>query len=167
MQQVSHVVGLMFGGNLGPVKSSFLKATDLLSEETGKIIAQSSLYITDPWGKVDQPVFYNQALLLETLLDPLVLLNNLKEIENSVGRIKSERNGPRLLDIDILFYDDYILNTEELILPHPRMHKRNFNLLPLQEVLPLWRHPLLNLSIDELIKISPDHLRVRKNIADA
>jgi 2-amino-4-hydroxy-6-hydroxymethyldihydropteridine diphosphokinase len=109
------------------------------------------VYETEPWGFADQPAFLNMVLRAETRLAPVDLLGQLKTLEASLGRTPSFRNGPRLIDLDILFYDDLILETPSLTIPHPRLHERAFVLVPLAELVPGFIHPLLGLGMAQLV----------------
>jgi 2-amino-4-hydroxy-6-hydroxymethyldihydropteridine diphosphokinase len=128
-------VFLALGTNLGKREANLALAHRELSALTN-ILKESSIYETPPWGVTDQPVFLNQVLAAETHLSPLELLAAVKDIETKMGRVPSERYGPRLIDIDILLYDDTILDTPTLTLPHPRMTERAFVLVPLLEIAP-------------------------------
>jgi len=121
--------------------------------EWGRVTALSALYQTAPVGYVEQPAFVNAAVLLETELRPLPLLDALLGIERSFGRdrVAGPPKGPRTLDLDLLLYDDLVLDEPELTLPHPAMHQRRFVLAPLGEIAPEWRHPVLRRTIGELL----------------
>jgi len=145
-----HQVVLSLGGNVGQVLDTFARSKEMLVNTIGPIIQSSRLYFTEPWGEPDQPHFFNQVILIETGLSPLQVLQVCQQIETDFDRKRSVRWGPRTLDIDILFYDHLVLETEELIIPHPRIHERNFILVPLMEIIPDWVHPVYDLSIEEL-----------------
>ncbi|MCB0601246.1 MAG: 2-amino-4-hydroxy-6-hydroxymethyldihydropteridine diphosphokinase [Saprospiraceae bacterium] len=145
-----HQVILSLGGNVGQVLDTFTKSRERLIRQVGPIINASRLYFTEPWGEPDQPHFYNQLLMLETGLSPLQVLHECQQIEIHFDRTRTVHWGPRTLDIDILFYDHLVLDTEELIIPHPRIHERNFILVPLMEIVSDWVHPVYDLSIEEL-----------------
>ena len=115
-----------------------------------EIIRTSSMIITAPYGKIDQPDFLNCVIKLETNLLPENLLKKCLYIENQLGRIRNEKWGPRTIDIDLLFYEDKIINSKELVLPHPELHKRNFVLTSLNELCPDLIHPILKKTIKEI-----------------
>jgi len=122
----------------------------------------SAIYETAAWGLSNQPSFYNQALSIQTNLEPKALMEQLLAIETNMGRIRSIKLGPRLIDLDILLIDQLILNTETLILPHPLMEQRRFALLPLAEIAPNLMHPILQKTIQELLMHCSDQLDVQK-----
>lgn len=141
------------GSNLGNREENCLKAIRLMEEQGIKVVKRSSLYETEPWGVKDQPMFINMVIEAETELTPQELLKALKSIESSMGRTETKRWGPRLIDLDILFYNDMIINTPELRIPHPYIHERPFVLRPLGEIAPELEHPVLKKKIKELMNI--------------
>lgn len=131
----SHVVGLGFGGNLGDPARQIAEAIAAIGARgIGTVSRVSSLWRTAPWGRMDQPAFLNACALIETRLAPLALLAALKDIEREIGRTPGERWGPRVIDIDILFYDDLSLDDPALTIPHKNLFERAFVLAPLTEI---------------------------------
>jgi 2-amino-4-hydroxy-6-hydroxymethyldihydropteridine diphosphokinase len=156
-------VYLLLGGNLGNKKKVFSEARDRLSKLTGEIAAQSSIYETEPWGFVSKDLFWNQVLEINTELSPEILLSLTQQIESDLGRIpKAEQYVSRLIDIDILFYGDQIINLNNLVVPHPRIQSRKFALLPLCEIAPDFQHPVFQKSIRQLLDECQDNLKVEK-----
>ena len=145
-----HTVYLALGSNLGDRFANLKQAIDSLTPQL-EVKAKSSVYETPPWGFEDQPKFLNQVVKAKTYLDPEPLLKHLKRLEVALGRQASFPNGPRLIDMDILFYDDLILNTSSLVIPHPRLQERGFVLLPLMELSPDLVHPLIKKSVREMV----------------
>lgn len=150
---MSVTVYIGIGSNLGNREENCLKAIRLMEEQGIKVLKRSSLYETEPWGVKDQPMFINMVIEAETELTPQELLRVLKSIESAMGRVETKRWGPRLIDLDILFYDDMILDTPELRIPHPYIHERPFVLRPLGEIAPELEHPVLKKKIKELMNI--------------
>jgi len=151
---------LLLGTNLGDRAHNLTSAHRLLNE-IGSIKALSPVYITAAWGRTDQPDFYNQAIEISTKLEPAELLKSIKSIEIRTGRTNIIRWGPRILDIDILFYGNFIIETENLVIPHPRMHERRFALIPLHDICPNLIHPISGKTIAELLESCTDALPVR------
>ena len=148
---MSHNIYLALGTNTGDRLANLRAAIDSLPPQV-LVCAQSSIYETEPWGYTDQPAFLNMALHAETDFSPLELLTHLKLLEQTLGRVPSFRNGPRLIDMDILFYDDLILETPTLVIPHPRLHERAFVLVPLMDIAPGLVHPGLSRSVAQLVE---------------
>jgi len=144
-------VYLALGTNLGDRMDNLRRAIAALSPSV-KVTALSSVYETPPWGYADQPAFLNMALAAETDLEPLALIAFLKKLETDLGREKTFHNGPRLIDMDILFYDDLVFEQADLVIPHPRLHERAFVLVPLNDVAPDRMHPVLKRTVRDLLK---------------
>ncbi len=144
------LVYLALGTNLGQREENLRLALAALQEKT-TLRAQSSIYETPPWGYTDQPAFLNMVVAAETDLPPLALLDWLKDLEKTLGRQPSFRYGPRQIDLDILFYDDLLLDEARLTIPHPRLHERAFVLVPLAEIAPGLVHPALRRSVRALL----------------
>ena len=143
-------VFLALGTNIGDREANLSRARDLLSPRV-KIIQESPVYVTPPWGYEDQPDFLNQVLEVQTKLEPQPLLHFLKKIETKMGRLKTFRNGPRLIDIDILFYGQRVVEGPELSIPHPRLHERAFVLVPLNDIALDFVHPVLNVTVQTML----------------
>jgi 2-amino-4-hydroxy-6-hydroxymethyldihydropteridine diphosphokinase len=151
---------LLLGGNLGDRTAYLQQARELIQVQVGSLVKTSGLYETAAWGKTDQPAFLNQVLEVQTELKPEQVLRQINLIEHELGRERIEHWGARVIDIDILFYDDLVLETQRLTIPHPQLHKRGFTLKPLAEIAPdLW-HPALHKSIDQLQAECEDELEV-------
>ncbi len=146
------IVYIGIGSNLGNREKNCLYAIELLEKRGILVKKRSSLHETEPWGVKDQPSFLNIAIEIETELEPKELLALLKDIETEVGREKTYHWGPRIIDLDILLFNSLILNTDDLKIPHPYMHKRDFVLRPLHEIAPGVKHPLLKMSVRELLQ---------------
>lgn len=147
-----HKVYLLLGSNLGDREKNIDNAINELKACGIVISKKSSLYNTAPWGYTEQPDFLNQAIECLTSLEPFELLKEIKKIEIKMGREKTVRYGPRIIDIDIIFYDDLIFKSDELTIPHPLMHERDFVLKPLCEIAPDFVHPELKLSVKNLLE---------------
>jgi 2-amino-4-hydroxy-6-hydroxymethyldihydropteridine diphosphokinase len=126
----------------------------------GKIIRTSKIYETEPWGLKNQNMFLNIVVEVDTLLSPEKLLGEIKKTELQIGRVKVEKWGPRKIDIDILCYNDLIINTNELTIPHPQIENRNFVLIPLMELEPDLILPGYTNSVEELYELSRDTCEV-------
>ena len=146
------IVYIGLGSNLGDRNKNCLRAIELLKQNGLTVTKQSSVYETEPWGIAEQPAFLNMALKAETGLAPEELLALLKKIEKDMGRQETVRWGPRIVDLDILLYDEIILNTDALTIPHPLMHEREFVLGPLAELAEGLIHPVLKKKIGDLLK---------------
>lgn len=151
---------LALGSNLGERFENLHQALKDVSLRVS-IIKTSSVYETPPWGYIDQPVFFNQVLSGYTSLNPVELLTFVKNIENNMGRVNNFQNGPRLIDVDILLFGEQIINSEILVIPHPRMLERGFVMLPLAEIEPELIIPGTNKKVLELLQ-SVDKTGIRK-----
>jgi len=145
------MIYLALGTNLGNRAENLKNALAALPPNV-RVQRESSIYETAPWGFEDQPKFLNMVVEAETELAPLDLLHTLKSLETNLGRTPTFRYGPRLIDLDILFYDDLILHTLELTIPHPRLHERAFVLIPLADIAPGFLHPVLQKTIQQLLE---------------
>jgi 2-amino-4-hydroxy-6-hydroxymethyldihydropteridine diphosphokinase len=153
---------LLIGGNLGNRTALLQQAVQLIEQQAGKVVKLSGLYETAPWGNVQQPDYLNQALQISTPLDPLPLLHTLLNIEREIGRIRQQKWGARVIDIDIIFYNDAVIALPELKIPHPRMQNRQFVLVPLNEILPDWVHPVFQQTVHALLAACDDELPAKK-----
>jgi 2-amino-4-hydroxy-6-hydroxymethyldihydropteridine diphosphokinase len=144
-----HVVYLALGSNLGNRAANLKEAIASLPPQV-EVKARSAVYETPPIGFADQDMFLNQVIRGETYLQPELLLKHLKRLEIALGRKPSFENGPRLIDMDILFYDDLVLYSTALTIPHPRLHERGFVLVPLLDIAAELEHPVKKKSVREL-----------------
>ena len=147
---MSHTVYIALGTNLGERSGNLRAAIEGLAPDV-TVLAESKIYETPPWGYKDQPSFLNMVVKAETDLEPAALLMFLKKLEVDLGREKSVRWGPRLIDLDILFYDDLVIESPPLVIPHPRLHERGFVLVPLADVAAEFIHPVLGKRVWELL----------------
>lgn len=157
LPQLSHIAFLLLGSNQGDKKNYLEQAVSLISTTCGEIVTQSAYYFSESWGYEDAD-YLNRAISISTRLSPEALLCKTQSIERQLGRISktTEQYQARTIDIDILFYDALIKNTEKLTIPHPRLHLRNFVLKPLEEIAPHFVHPILQKPITELTQKCPD-----------
>ena len=153
---------LLTGGNLGDREKNLAFAKEFIQQQCGTIFAASSLYETAAWGNTDQPAFLNQALELDTAFNARQLIRRILKIEKLMGRVRKEKYGPRIIDIDILLFNNEKHNYQFLRLPHPEMQNRRFALLPLAEIAPDIVHPVLNKTITKLLNECEDELDVKK-----
>ncbi|MFN0035987.1 MAG: 2-amino-4-hydroxy-6-hydroxymethyldihydropteridine diphosphokinase [Saprospiraceae bacterium] len=141
---------LCLGSNVGNRAANLRSAIGLIEKNVGKIVKKSHIYETQPWGKTDQDLFLNQVVMVNTTLDPRDILDRISRAERELGREQKEKWGPRIIDIDILFYGKRIVRDKGLEIPHPELHKRAFVLVPMMEIAPDFEHPVLEKQIDEL-----------------
>lgn len=153
---------LLLGTNLGDKKSNLTQAKKAINKQLGTIVSESAIYETAAWGKTDQPSFLNQVVQVDTDLTATELLEGISNIEKSLGRKRIEKWGERIIDIDILYYEDSVINMQNLQVPHPGIPTRRFTLIPLVEIAPNFVHPSLNLTNQQLLKKCDDPLEVRK-----
>lgn len=153
---------ILFGTNMGERFISLDKAAQEVNHKLGKIIQRSSVYETAPWGNTDQEPFLNQVVVIESVLSAEQMMNQILLIEEKLGRRKTIKWGPRIIDIDILFFNDEIISTENLVVPHPGLHQRKFTLVPLAEIMPDYVHPVLKKTISVLLNELNDPLEVKK-----
>lgn len=156
------VAYLSLGSNLGDRLSNLRSALDLI-EQVGTINTCSSVYTTEAWGFTEQPDFFNLVVAVSTQLEPVSLLKELLTFEVKLGRVREDKWGARIIDIDILLYENVILNQAGLLtVPHPEMHKRKFVLVPIVEIAPKLIHPVLNVSMSALLEKVQDPLAVNQ-----
>lgn len=142
---------ISIGSNMGERIENCRRAIGSLDGLRGVTLQkESSFYETMPWGKTDQPLFINCAVMVETDIEPLIFLEKLEEIELNIGRVQGERWGPRLIDLDIVIYGDVVMETERLTLPHKHAHERAFVMTPAREIAPQLQHPVLKKSVREI-----------------
>ena len=160
---MSHTAFIAIGSNLGTPKENCIEAIDIISSNPHiKITSKSSFYQTAPVGNTEQDWFINAVIKVSTQLNSDILLSALLKIESKMGRIRKEKWGPRIIDLDLLFYDNLVIKQKDLTLPHPEIQKRNFVLQPLNEIGENFIHPSLRKSISTLLKESKDNSVVRK-----
>ncbi|MEM1137517.1 MAG: 2-amino-4-hydroxy-6-hydroxymethyldihydropteridine diphosphokinase [Bacteroidota bacterium] len=155
---------LLLGANLGNRSITLKKAQAFIAESIGKIKLISSVYETKAWGVTEQPDFLNLVLMVETNLSPNKLLESLQKIEFLLGRKRKEKWHARTIDIDILFYNDLVINLQDLKIPHPAITERKFTLAPLAEICPDLEHPLYQKNITQLLYLCKDELEVWRYI---
>ena len=153
---------LLLGSNMGNSRQQLLNAKKNIHQQIGKTIRQSNLYQTAAWGNTHQPDFLNQVIIVQTKLTAAQTMQAILTIEKKMGRIRSKKNDPRIIDIDILFFNKEIISTANLMVPHPQLQNRNFVLVPLNQLSPNFKHPVLNKTIHQLLRNSPDKLTVNK-----
>ncbi len=155
-----NTIYILTGSNLGNRLVNLNTAQNILTNKIGPMVKSSSIYETGAWGNNDQPDFYNQVHIIKTKLDPPTVMKKILKIEEKMGRVRTIKNAARIIDIDILFYNDEIINEPSLIIPHPEIPNRRFVLKPLNEISPSLVHPGLNKTIKELLSTCRDMLKV-------
>ncbi len=153
---------LLLGSNLGDNRRQLQDAIKHIESRIGKVLRSSAIYITAAWGKTDQPDFLNQVIIIKSKLNAIETMQTILSIEEMMGRKRTEKNAPRSIDIDILFYDNEKFETKFLTIPHPLIQERRFVLTPLYELSPDLVHPFLHKTIKQLLVECPDQLDVKK-----
>lgn len=154
---------ILLGSNIGDRLSILEEASLQISSRIGNPLISSSIFETEPWGFKHENYFLNQVIGLKTNLSPHMLLTELLRIEKEMGRERSKEGyQARTIDLDILFYNDLIISEHNLEIPHPRLHERRFTLLPLNEILPDYIHPVLKKSVSSLLNDCNDTLMVKR-----
>ena len=153
---------LLLGSNIGNSKTSVAKATTQIKRQIGAITRQSGLYSTAAWGNTQQPDFLNQVIIVETKLTALQTMHTILAIEKSMGRVRTVKNAPRIIDIDILFFNKKIIDLPDLTVPHPQIQNRRFVLVPLNQLSPNLKHPRLKKTVHQLLMHCLDKLHVKK-----
>lgn len=156
-------VYLGIGGNIGNKQNNFDKVYQIIENEVGKILTASSIYESPPWGFQAADPFWNSVICINTILEDEELLWKIHEIEDRFGRIRGkDQYSSRQMDIDILYFNDKYIETKTLIIPHPRIHQRKFVLVPLNEIAPDFKHPLLRQTSTEMLGNCKDESLIKK-----
>ncbi len=153
---------LLLGSNMGNTKALLNEAVQNINQQIGRVIQSSSLYSTAAWGNTNQPDFLNQVIVVQTNFKALQAIDTVLNIENKMGRVRTIRNAPRTIDIDILFFNEAIITEANLTVPHPEIANRRFVLVPLNELCPGFVHPVLKKTIHQLLTSCSDELEVKK-----
>ena len=153
---------LLLGSNMGNSRLQLLKAIKNIGQQIGKITRQSNLYSTAAWGNTNQPDFLNQVIVVETKLTAAATIATILTIEEKMGRVRTTKNAPRIIDIDILFFNKEIINEKKLTVPHPQIENRRFVLIPLNELSPGFKHPVSHKTMHQLLQDCTDPLDVKK-----
>lgn len=154
---------ILLGSNLGDRLAAISQAQQLIEERCGKILQKSKLYESVPWGFASDQNFLNRVVVVDTTCSAMQLLEELLAIELSLGRRRNSTGvySSRIIDLDILYFDNELIDNEKLVVPHPRLHLRRFTLAPLYELAPDWVHPLLKKTHRDLLANVPDNSEVR------
>ena len=152
---------LLLGTNLGDKKTNLNKALQEIASRIGEVKKQSSVYETDAWGKTDQAAFLNMVVTVDTSLSPLQILEQISLIEQTLGRVRVHKWRERIIDIDLLYYGEMVINLPTLKVPHPEISRRRFTLVPLNEIASEFLHPILHKTQNQLLKACQDPLAVR------
>ncbi|MFD2597471.1 2-amino-4-hydroxy-6-hydroxymethyldihydropteridine diphosphokinase [Sphingobacterium corticis] len=157
---IMNSVYILLGANLGDPHRQLENAVAEIEKQVGKIVKRSSIYESEAWGVRDQPTFLNQVLVVETAHKPLECLHICQDIEQRLGRVRERKWGARVIDIDLLYFNDEVMQSDELTIPHPYIQERNFTLIPLNEISPNYVHPKLNQTNYALLQQSADQSTV-------
>jgi len=157
-----NTIYLLLGSNLKNPEQQLSIARNHIAAEIGKIIKTSSLYATAAWGNTNQPNFLNQVIIVQSDFSAADTMETILTVEENMGRIRTQKNAPREIDIDILFFNNDIINLPELVVPHPLLQERKFVLIPLNEIAPDFKHPILLKTAQELLEMCTDSLDVQK-----
>jgi 2-amino-4-hydroxy-6-hydroxymethyldihydropteridine diphosphokinase len=157
-----NIVYLLLGSNQNLPAKQLKKAITATRLMIGNVKRYSAIYQTAAWGNTHQPDFLNQVIVVETTATAAQTMQAILGIEKKMGRIRTKKNAPRIIDIDILFFNKAIIQTKDLTIPHPQIQNRNFVLVPLNELSPNFKHPALHKTIHQLLRICPDQLTVNK-----
>jgi len=160
--KIMNTAVLSLGSNVGDRLDNLKKAIAHLKDLPGSLLKVSSVYETAPWGNTQQSSFYNQVIEIETTLTALELMERILSIEREMGRTRMKKWEPRIIDIDILFFSDEIIESKNLRIPHQHLHERRFILEPLNEIMPDFIHPVSKLKIHELLSDLTDDSSVEK-----
>ncbi len=158
----NHIAYILTGSNLGDRYDHLSKAISLIEATGAVVLKKSSIYETAAWGPIPQQAFLNQVLVISTSLGPESLMQQLLSIEKKIGRVRAQKMGPRIIDLDIIFYDDLIYHSEHLTIPHPLLQERRFVLTPLCEINANIFHPVFSKTLKELLHECMDSLEVKK-----
>lgn len=153
---------LLLGSNMGNNKKQLSIAVKYIENEIGIITRSSGLYITAAWGNVKQADFLNQVVVVETALSARQMMHTILNIEKKMGRVRTVKNAPRIIDIDILFFNKEIIEEKGISIPHPQIPNRRFVLVPMNELSPQFIHPIINKTIHQLLIHCTDRLDVKK-----
>jgi 2-amino-4-hydroxy-6-hydroxymethyldihydropteridine diphosphokinase len=157
-----NTVVFLTGSNVGNSMAYLNLASQYLQQHVGTLQASSAIYKTEAWGLQNQAAFLNQVLIITTTLNANAIMPHINKVETEAARVRTIKNAPRTLDVDILFYNNDIINTKKLIIPHPQIANRMFTLVPLNQLIPNFIHPVHNHSINTLLKLCKDTLMVEK-----
>ena len=157
-----NTIYIQLGSNMGNRMSHIKNSMKQIEQEVGLIICSSKIYESSPWGETNQNHFLNSVIKVETKLSPSIVLEKLQIIEKKLGRIRKEKWGERIIDLDILFFNSEIINTEKLKIPHPYIQDRKFVLVPLSEINSDYTHPILQKNIFSLLKKCNDTEKIEE-----